>query len=271
MSRATDAMRFRGRGFTLVELLVAVTVGLLLTVILAQIFLGSRGTYATTDELSRMQENIRFTHQLLMRIVYLTSHMSSPNSYRERERAPDLSTPVIFDPVSGTAGFTATQGAGTQSDSFTVRFQGSGPTGAPDGTITDCLGRPIDGATIAINTFTIAAGANGGNALFCNNGIQNLEVVPDIENMQILLGEDTEPWREADGTVNRFVPFSSVANPDRVLAIRFALLFRTPNAQANVAPDNRTYDLNGVVVGPFNDTRLRRAVVMTISMRNRTN
>jgi hypothetical protein len=216
-----------------------------------------------------MQENIRFTHQILTRIVYMTSHMSSPNAYRERERAPDTSTPVIFDPLDGNSGFTATQGAGTSSDTFTVRFQGSGPAGAPDGTITDCVGRPIDGATIAVNTFSI--GPNGG--LFCDNGQGGgaAEIVPDVENMQILLGEDTEPWREADGTVNRFVPYSGVSNPDRVLAMRFALLFRSTNVQANVAPDTRTYDLNGVALGPFNDTRLRRVVVMTISMRNRTN
>ena len=157
----TVAITSRARvacGFTLVELLVAMTLGLFLTVVVAQLFLGSRATYTTTDELSRMQENIRFTQQLLGRVLYLTSYMSSPNSYRERERTPNASTPVLFE--GGTTALTANEGAGTASDAFTVRFEGSGPAGAADGTITDCLGRPIDSTTMAVNIFSI--GANGG-------------------------------------------------------------------------------------------------------------
>jgi type IV pilus assembly protein PilW len=267
MNAILSSHKRRARGFTLVELMIAVTIGLFLTAVIAQLFLGSRATYTTTDELSRMQENIRFTHQLFTRVLYLTSYMSSPNSFRERERAPDATTPVTFE--GGTAGLVGTQGAGTASDTFTIRFQGSGLAGAPDGTITDCLGRPIDSPTIAVNIFSI--GVNGG--LMCDNGqgAGPVEVVPDVENMQVLFGEDTEPWKERDGTVNRFVPYSTVSNPDRIVALRVALLFRTPGLQANVASDTRTYDLNGVVLGPFNDTRLRRAVTMTFALRNRTN
>ncbi len=266
----TVAITSRARvtcGFTLVELLVAMTLGLFLTVVVAQLFLGSRATYTTTDELSRMQENIRFTQQLLGRVLYLTSYMSSPNSYRERERTPNASTPVLFE--GATTALTATEGAGTASDAFTVRFEGSGPAGAADGTITDCLGRPIDSTTMAVNIFSI--GANGG--LMCDNGQGGgpVEVVPDVENMQVLFGEDTAAWKARDATVDRFVPFSSVASADRVVALRIALLFRTQGVAANVTADNRTYNLNGVVVGPFADTRLRRAVTMTFALRNRTN
>lgn len=263
----TNPRRPAPQGFTIVELLVAMTIGLFLTVVIAQLFLGSRATYTTTDELSRMQENIRFTHQLFTRVLYLTSYMSAPNSYRERERAPNASTPVLFE--GATVGLTGTEGAGTISDTLTVRFQGSGPAGAPDGNITDCLGRPIDGPTIAVNIFSVAV--NGG--LLCDNGQGGgpIEVVPDVQAMQILYGEDTEPWKERDGTVNRFVPFSGLSSPDRVVAVRVALLFQTPGTQANVAVDGRTYDLNGVVLGPYNDTRLRRTVTMTFALRNRTN
>ena len=58
---------------------------------------------------------------------------------------------------------------------------------------------------------------------------------------------------------------------NNVRSVRFALLFRTPNVGAAPAPDTTTtYVLNDLTVGPFNDTRLRRAVTMTVNMRNRT-
>src|SRR5687767_1850293 len=70
----------RSGGFTLVELMVAVTIGLLLTVTIAQIFLGSRRTYSTTDDLARMQENMRYAHDVLNRTIRMASYMSYPGN-----------------------------------------------------------------------------------------------------------------------------------------------------------------------------------------------
>lgn len=241
-----------GRGFTLVELLVAVTISLIITIVIAQLFLGSRQTYATTDDMSRMQENIRFAQQLLIRTVHLASYKSQPNAV----------TGNIFS--GGNAALAATSGAGTASDTITLRYQGSGGGGgaAADGSILDCLGTRIDAGVMATNTFSIAAGANGSNALFCNG----VEIVPDIVNMQTVFGEDTN----ADLTADRYVALPDVTNINNVVSARIALLFQTPSTQAATLLDTKTYDLNGVVLGPFNDLRIRRVVNTTINLRNRT-
>lgn len=240
-----------GRGFTLVELLVAVTISLIITIVIAQLFLGSRQTYATTDDMSRMQENIRFAQQLLIRTVHLASYKSQPNAV----------TGNVFS--GGNAALAATSGAGTASDTITVRYQGSGNgAGTADGTILNCLGTRIDAGVMATNTFSIAAGANGSNALFCNG----VEIVPDIVNMQTVFGEDTN----ADLTADRYVALPDVTNINNVVSARIALLFQTPTAQAATLLDTKTYDLNGIVLGPFNDLRIRRVVNTTINLRNRT-
>lgn len=245
----------RERGFTLIELLVAVTIGLLLTTVIASLFLHSRATYGSTEALSRMQENIRYAHQLLTRTIHLAGYKSAPNSF----------TSQIFN-AANLAG-TGTDGGGVAPDSFTVRFQGSGNgAGTPDGSVSDCQGRVIDAGAMAVNIYTIAVGADGGNALFCNNGVANLEVVPDVENMKLLFGEDTN----ADLVADRFVAIGNVTNLDNIVAIRVALLFRTANIAAKALPDSSTYTLNATVVGPFADTRIRRAVTMTVNLRNRT-
>src|ERR1043165_7328718 len=55
-------MRTRNQGFTLLELMIAMAIGLLLTLIIGTLFVQSRRTYLTTDDVSRMQENMRFAY-----------------------------------------------------------------------------------------------------------------------------------------------------------------------------------------------------------------
>jgi type IV pilus assembly protein PilW len=244
-------------GFTLIELMVSMTIGLLLTIVVANLFLGSRATYQTTDETSRMQENIRYAYQLLTRTVHIGAYRSSPNTRLDQ----------VF--TAGNQAVNGTEGGGTVPDSFTIRFQGSGigtGTGA-DGSIVNCQGGEVDAGTIMKSTFSIAAGANGSNALFCDNGVgAPVEVVSDVDNMQILYGEDTD----SDMVADRYVVATSVSNFDNVVSVRAALLFRTTNISSSVLKDTGTYDLNGTVVGPFNDTRIRRVVTLNLNLRNRT-
>ena len=92
--------------------------------------------------------------------------------------------------------------------------------------------------------------------------------------MQLVYGiditdKDGSPAR--DGSAEAYVPLANVTNWNKVVAVRISILFRTPNIAATVLTEpNRTYNLNGNAVGPFNDKRIRRAITMTLSMRNRS-
>ena len=274
-------MRMSQRGFTLIELMIAVTIGLVLTVVVASLFLHSRSTYGSTDEISRMQENIRYSQQLLTRMVHHASYTSAGNSFKDVEEAPVGSAPfVVFDAVAQPA-LAVTNGGAAAPDTFTVRFQGSGNAlGTADGSMTDCHGRAVAAGQMSVNTFSIAAGLNGGLALWCNSllggaAALNLEVVPDVENMQLVFGEDMVDGRDGslrrDGSAERYLPATDIAsaNANKIVVLRVALLFATPNAATVVAEPNRTYDLNGVTVGPFVDKQIRRPVTMTLNLRNR--
>jgi type IV pilus assembly protein PilW len=253
------------RGFTLVELMVAIAIGLFLTTVIAHLFINSRTAYNTTDEVSRMQENMRFAYQVLVRTVHLTAYRSSPNTFATGEwglfTGPAIALEGTNDDVNG-------------SDTLTVRYQGSGALGAPDGTIVDCSGAEITSNEIVTNLFYIRAGQNGGLALWCDRSVVGVgavtqfEVVPDVQAMHILYGEDTDSPR--DTVADRYVPRAGVANMDSVVSVRIALLFQTTNAGNRDDPDTRAYDLNGVAVGPFNDTRVRRLVTWNLNLRNRT-
>jgi type IV pilus assembly protein PilW len=61
-------------GFSLVELMVAMTVGLILLVGISSVFVTSKATYHTSDEFSRLQENARFALQTLVRDIRLAGY-----------------------------------------------------------------------------------------------------------------------------------------------------------------------------------------------------
>ena len=84
----------RVRGFTLTELLIATTIGLIVLGAVAQVFATSRTTYKVTEGLSRLQENARFgMHFLtwdirmagfmgcLQKSTTVTNHLNNPNDY----------------------------------------------------------------------------------------------------------------------------------------------------------------------------------------------
>ena len=270
--------RQRQRGMSLVEMMVAMAIGLVLTVVIANLFVGTKQTYRTQDDLSRMQENLRFAFHVVGRTVRQTGYRAEWN------KTIDQVFGIGVSPIDGSNATGA-----NNSDTLIVRFQGSGTgassancvatnsCGGADGRILDCLGNRIDrqmgpgtgvGITFVENWLRVrTGGANGGPALFCSidAGTSWVEIVPDIENMQVLYGEKTGPT-----AVDRYLAAGTVGlNMSQVLNLRVALLHRSPNLSAGET-DTRTYNLVGVSVGPFNDQRIRLASTSNFVLRNRT-
>lgn len=65
--RPTVSRRGKQRGLTIIEIMVALTISLILTLGVVQIFSGTRATYRFQEALSRVQENGRFVLQTLAR------------------------------------------------------------------------------------------------------------------------------------------------------------------------------------------------------------
>ncbi|MDT8410202.1 MAG: prepilin-type N-terminal cleavage/methylation domain-containing protein, partial [Wenzhouxiangellaceae bacterium] len=57
----------KARGLSLIEMMIAITLGILLTAGMIQLFQGTKQTFVTNDSLARIQENGRFTIELLKR------------------------------------------------------------------------------------------------------------------------------------------------------------------------------------------------------------
>jgi type IV pilus assembly protein PilW len=67
-------------GFTLVELMIASTIGLIILVALGQLFVTSRATYVLEDGLARAQESGRFAMEILSQDIRMAGYMGCHNA-----------------------------------------------------------------------------------------------------------------------------------------------------------------------------------------------
>jgi type IV pilus assembly protein PilW len=121
-------------------------------------------------------------------------------------------------------------------------------------------------ARLVTNVYYIGTGASGSPALFRQSTVaggtmQAQELVDNVENMQVLYGEDTN----SDGIANRYVTANNVGNMANVVSVRVSLLLRTDD---NISSSFQTYTYNGANV-IATDHRMRRVFNTTIKIRNR--
>jgi type IV pilus assembly protein PilW len=119
----------------------------------------------------------------------------------------------------------------------------------------------------ATRRYFIRYNANGNPSLYRDdNGAGTTELVEGIESLQILFGVTNSP---PSGPPNQYYKANDVnLNWANVVSVRIGILARTPNQQ-DADVDTRTYDVNGTVLGPFNDRNSRRVFMTTVSLRNR--
>lgn len=94
------------------------------------------------------------------------------------------------------------------------------------------------------------------------------ELVPDIENMQILYGVDTSGDKIPDQFVSAAVVDSN-NDWNSVVAVRIALISRSDDLSTDANPASApSFNLNNVTVTTPIDRRIRKVFVQTIALRN---
>lgn len=262
-------------------MMVALTIGMIIMVAVAQLFYGNRQTAASQDQSARISETARFALLVLEREIRMAGMKLTAST-----GTFDAANPMI-------AGTNATAGAPNGSDEVTVRFWGSDNAAgtAADNTVFDCLGYGARLNERVVDRFHIANNATGEPSLFCQNTnpttgvVTDNELVAGVESMQILVGVDTD----ADKSPNAYLHWNDAAvNLDQVIALRISLLLRSDDNILAVA-DSNVYNHFGTVYAPANaapvadagavfnaagaviDRRMRRLYGSTVTVRNRVN
>jgi len=236
----------RQNGFSLVELMVAMVLGLVLLGGTIAIYASSKDSYRLQENVAGMQENARFA------IAALRRNMELAGFPRVLDIAP-------FDPAQ------TLDGGGNNNDQITIRYQSA----------TDCLGNgtPANGPDqgIAVNRYYI----NNQNNLLClGNGNPIAQtLVENVDNLQVLYGIDDD----GDGSANRYATAAETDNGvisagtpdwDNVVSLRLALLISSENDIGTAQQAGGFTLLDAPAIKP-NDDRLYRVFTTTIPLRNR--
>ena len=276
-------------GLSLLELMIAMTLGLMITMTLGYILMGSRSTYRTQDASARVQDTGRFALEFIGRQLRAAGRIDITPLVSDGRT--NVTLPTGWTAIAGTHGTAAigetpavngdgavTINGGTrQTDTLTVQYQLSNMSG---GTIVDCNGgtagalgaslQVINGAgnicgpsanqPCRFGTVSNTIGLDGPDLeLQCtgNGGGVVQPVSEGVEDLQFRYAEAATP------SVFNATP----ANPANVVAVQVCIMVQSPGNGVIAAPQP-IRDCSGNTYTP-NDTRLRRIFTSVFTLRNR--
>lgn len=222
------------RGFSMVELLVALVLSSILLGGIIQLFIGSKQTYRFHDALSRLQENGRFALDIMSNDIRMAGYNINP-------------VVAIINPLrtngtdaNGNDDITVGWRAGDTQD---TRVYSVGPGGAD-----------------AIRTCAAAA-----NSLRLNiNGGGNRELVEGVQQMQLLYGVCN-----TEGVVDTpYVNAAGVGNWDDVCSVRINLLLVSTQDRVVTEPQTVFFPSSSTDAITPTDHCLRQVFSTTVAVRN---
>ena len=234
----------------IVELMVALLIGLIMAVALAWFYLGSRTLSRTSEDVSRLQESGRGALEIIGMAVRQAGYRSNVNMVLVC--AGDITLPSDPGwkncPLNGRDGITGTP---TAPDSLNVRFAAQ-----DGGSELDCTGTAVATGSMVTYAFTVDRSTNP-PGLNCNGQ----RVVDNVEDMQISYGIDADH----DGQIEIYKTQPTAGEFLTVAAVRVALLVRGPSTMI-AANKTQTIAFNGNTP-TYTDGYLRQAYSGTFSVR----
>ena len=189
--------RARQRGYSMIELSVALVVALFLMSGMFRIMQNTRKTSTNQTALAQLQDEERVAMTMITDVIQQAGYYPSPQTN-------DPTTVFGTDGTFGTAGQSIAGGTNGNGDTITVRYQGD-----PSNSVIDCLGNSIPNNTTEEMQFSVQAGLNNNGALelFCAINGNTVPLVPNVHSISILYGIDAN----SSGSTNTYLPAASMA------------------------------------------------------------
>ncbi len=304
----------RQQGLSLIELMVALVISLVIVIAASAFFLGSSRSRDTQDAASLLQDNARFATEVITRSIQQAGYQnyiwSSLGAASRREvSAPSDDEPDLRGYNNSAAGTSTNNGTHNasanrinNSDTLVARFQGSSNASGADGSMIDCMGRPLPEPDVLVTRYysifevrqpsgTVEpelrckyATTTGGTL-----GFDTEPIVRGVESLQLLYGVDTnsddvaDTWRNAEQVDNNgggavCSGTACITNWSRVRSVRVGMVLRSPTAVAvssasgtgTVAPLGAYFSqgIADTLTVSNTDGRLRKVVIFTVNVRN---
>lgn len=241
-------------GLTLVELMIALTLGMFVILAVTGLVISSKSTQSTQNDAASIQDTGRFALDNISRSIKQAGYVNF-----DKEDAPLVNTESMTPSIMGidasslkktTYGIDSPIGKSiNSSDVLALRFFGSG--NPADNTILNCAGFGVPAPTSQINAevergwsiYYVADDVGGEPALFCKyrgkSGVVSDAIARGVESFQVLYGVDTSS--PANAIANRFLSAKEITALDsgiskaalnknthwkKITAIKVAMLIR---------------------------------------------
>ncbi len=315
---ATRLVTRRHDGMTLIETMVAMTISSVLILGSIQMYAQARSNYRTTESVARMQENLRFSIDLIDEDVRLAGFWGKTGSAADLRGQGDVTVTCGGNDVTAWVMRTGTSIAGLQlasnlplgcqgsntranSDVLIVRhaaadqtaiaqngvvqIQSNGGLGQffDDGNVPDPASLNGQIFDVAFNAYYVSNTSKYDATLpslhrlsLDGNQIEDQEIIPGVENMQVRFGIDTIGDGQVDMYVDSNDPRTAI---NQIISTQLWLLVRSEQNEAgqgyiDTRGPYQTPDASGLQVGPstnavdYPPTYRRMALSRTIVLRN---
>jgi len=211
-------MRATQRGFTLLEIMIAMSIGLFLTGALLTIVQTNKAVFANQNQLEQMQDSQRMAMTLMADVIQSAGYFPDPTINTLG------GTLIASGAFLNSQGITGTYSAAAPGDRFSVRYMTAGGDG-----ILNCSGlsNPVGGAnTIYVNQFAVVAGTPG--QLVCTMNGTAYTLVNGVTNLTVLYGVKTNV--AAGNNVDTYLNASQMTpgNWQNVITVLIRLTFNNP-------------------------------------------
>ena len=249
-------------GLSIIEFMVAITLGLILLAGITQIFLTNKNTFNITDSLGRLEENGRFAMEILAQNVRMAGYQDPG----EDLPPPFYSADESDTPCVSANTYCTNDGGGNTSDRIAVRFNPRDNK--------DCTGT-LTTETIA-NVFWVQddPANNDLPTLYCRGYTPGTgwiaaaqPIVPGIENFQVLYG--VASGAGTAGVPDKYVTATQISSSEwaKVKSVRIAVLARAGGSTGGEVTTRNfsVLDAGGL---SYTDNQPRALYSTTISLNN---
>jgi type IV pilus assembly protein PilW len=249
------------KGFSLVELMISLALGSLITIAAVQLFSTNQRTFQLQQGLTDVQEQGRFALDYISRDLRIMGLRDPAVAGIE----PGLALDDVTIGLTTLPGSVDGGNVGAGNDRLTFTFHGR--TGDMD-----CEGNQLAGPGAVANTYWV-----DGGQLRCFGSLNpdplgnGLVLVAGVDSFQVQVGIDTTP----DGVpaAGRYLRLDEVTAGDQIVSVRIGLLVRATqgNLPPSLAPPQDMLVLDRVLnagEAPLEQTTVRRLFVTTVRSRN---
>lgn len=298
MSRVIrPASRARSRGFSIIEIMISMIIGLVVVGAVLVSYIGSGQTNKLQAAYSEMNENAQIGLAVMRQDLLLAGYAQGTRT-QTVAGVKSFGKTFATRPIFGCAtGFTAANSIGTVTcgtgggNVIEMSYEADLVNSIPSGSYpSDCLGNSLQyvGQTVVVggnsityyethNRYYLAVSATGRSELHCASAaktaggaaISGQPLVDNVENMQILYGE---VGAAGSRQIVRYVDASTVADWQNIISVRLCLLMRS--AEPVLSSEDTTAGASSYLdcsstSQTSSDRYIRRAYFMTTTLRNR--